>query len=497
MKSPTHTAVPSKDGPKSPFPPRGGLGGGLPGDLRAHPPCPPEGGTSGANQAVAPGPTVKTVALETLGCKVNQVESSCFLETLHEAGYVIVPPRERADVTIIHSCAVTSRAGFETRQLLRRARRRNPDGLVAVVGCNVHLEADRMASEKLATHILGNREKFDLLRWLHEPGTVDSPCMAASDPRECRAFEEICVRKMAIGRTRAVLKVQDGCDAFCSYCIVPYTRGCSRSLPMKSVRRQLDRYMAGGFQEVVFSGIHLGQWGRDLAPGESLASLIRRLKPGGLPHRLRLSSLEPHELTEELMGELRHTPELCPHFHIPLQSGDDEILKAMNRPYGSSLYRDLVRHLHEELPDAALGADVLVGFPGETPSQFENTFALLSRLPLAYLHVFPFSARPGTQAFTLKGRIDGRTLKTRCSVLRELSARKRRAFAERFIGRDLEVLVERQEPGGLRWQGTTRNYVKIAFPASAEIEPGSKVWVRLLEVTQDGLRGEVAHCPCS
>jgi threonylcarbamoyladenosine tRNA methylthiotransferase MtaB len=435
--------------------------------------------------------------LETLGCKVNQVESSYFLETLHEAGYTVVPPRESADVTIIHSCAVTSRAGFETRQLLRRARRRNPDGVVAVVGCNVHLEADRMASEKLATHILGNGEKFDLLRWLHEPGTADSPCMAVSAPREFSGFQEICVRKMAIGRTRAVLKVQDGCDAFCSYCIVPYTRGCSRSLPMKSVRRQLDRYMAEGFQEVVFSGIHLGQWGRDLAPGETLSTLLRQLKPGGLPHRVRLSSLEPHELTEELICELRQIPELCPHFHIPLQSGNDEILKAMNRPYGASLYRQLVQHLHEEFPDAALGADVLVGFPGETPSQFENTFSLLERLPLTYLHVFPFSARPGTRAFTLKDRIDGRTLRTRCGVLRELSARKRRAFAERFIGRDLEALVERRDPDGLLWQGTTRNYLKIAFPASAEIEPGSKVWVRLREVTPDGLRGEVVHRSCS
>jgi threonylcarbamoyladenosine tRNA methylthiotransferase MtaB len=431
------------------------------------------------------------VALETLGCKVNQVESSHFLETLHEAGLIIVPPREKADVTIIHSCAVTSRAGFETRQLLRRARRRNPDGLIAVLGCNVHLEADRMASEKLATHILGNREKLDLLRWLHEPGSVDSPCTAVSDPRKCAGFQEICVSKMAIGRSRAVLKVQDGCDAFCSYCIVPYTRGCSRSLPMELVRRQLDRYMASGFQEVVFSGIHLGQWGKDLGPGESLSSLIRRLKSGRLPPRLRLSSLEPQEFTDSLIRELRATPELCPHFHIPLQSGDDEILKAMNRPYGSSLYGHLVEHLHEQFHDAALGADVLVGFPGETPSQFENTLALLSRLPLSYLHVFPFSARPGTPACSLKGRVDGRTLKTRCSVLRELSARKRRAFVDRFIGRRLEVLVERQDHDGLLWQGTSRNYLKISFPAREGLEPGSRVWVRLIEVSQRGLLGEV------
>lgn len=438
-----------------------------------------------------PAASHRTVALDTLGCKVNQVESSYFLETLQEAGYIIAPPREKADVTIIHSCAVTARASFETRQLLRRARRRNPDGLVAVVGCNVHLEAERMASETLATHILGNEEKLDLPRWIDEPGTFHTPCMAVSAPREIQGFREICVRRMAIGRTRAVLKVQDGCDAFCSYCVVPYTRGCSRSLPMKSVRRQLDRFIAQGFREVVFSGIHLGQWGRDLADGGSLASLIRQMKLEGLPERIRLSSLEPQECNEELIGELRSTSGLCPHFHIPLQSGDDEILKAMHRPYGSSLYRDLLLHLHEMFPDAALGADVLVGFPGESPSRFENTLSLLRGLPLTYLHVFPFSARPGTHASTLKSRIDGRTVKARCSVLRELGAQKRRAFAERFIGGELAVLVEKREPGRPLWQGTSRNYLKITFTAPEDLEPGREVWVRLLEVNGQSLHGEM------
>lgn len=298
------------------------------------------------------------------------------------------------------------------------------------------------------------------------------------------------MHRMAIGRSRAVLKVQDGCDAFCSYCIVPHTRGCSRSLPAAAVRGQLDRFMEQGFQEVVLSGIHLGQWGRDLDSRENLTSLLRRLKCGGLPPRIRLSSLEPLECTGELMGELQTTPGLCPHFHIPLQSGDDNILEAMHRPYGSGYYRDLIQHLHDLFPDAAIGSDVLAGFPGETESRFQNTLSLLSDLPIAYLHVFPFSPRPGTLAFQLSNRVDGPALKARCRVLRDLSVRKRMAFAGRFLGRTMEVLIERKDPRGSLWLGTTPNYLKLHLESSKALSPGARIWARILDAAPEGLRGE-------
>jgi threonylcarbamoyladenosine tRNA methylthiotransferase MtaB len=439
----------------------------------------------------------RKVALHTLGCKVNQVESSHFLEVLAEAGYGTAARGETADLTIVHSCAVTSRASLETRQLLRRARRANPRGeVVVVMGCDVHVEAPRLAAEQLATHILGNGEKFDLLQWLREPGTFQRPCVAAAPPRSIRGFRELCMHRMAIGRSRAVLKVQDGCDAFCSYCIVPHSRGCSRSLPARAVRGQLHRFMEQGFQEVVLSGIHLGQWGRDLDARENLTSLLRQLKCGGLPPRIRLSSLEPLECTEGLMGELQTTPELCPHFHIPLQSGDDDILEAMHRPYGAGYYRDLILHLHDIFPDAAIGADVLAGFPGETESRFQNTLSLLSDLPIAYLHVFPFSPRPGTLALQLSNRIDGHTLKARCRVLRELSARKRIAFAGRFLGRTMELLVERRDPRGFLWQGTTPNYLKLNIESSKALAPGMRVRARLLDATPQGLYGKWVADAC-
>ncbi len=437
--------------------------------------------------------TVQKVAIHTLGCKVNQLESSFFLEVLTEAGYTIAGRGEAPDLTIVHSCAVTSRASFETRQLLRRARRANPAGPVVAVGCDVHVELHRMTSEALATHILGNGEKLDILQWLGEPGTFQMPCVAVTPPRSLRGLREIRVHRMALGRSRAVLKIQDGCDAFCTYCIVPHTRGCSRSLPGPAIRSQLDRYLSQGFHEVVLSGIHLGQWGRDLGPANSLASLLRRLKVGRLPGRLRLSSLEPLEWTEELLRELRAIPEICPHFHIPLQSGDDDVLKAMGRPYGARLYRDLIQSLRQAFPDSALGADVLVGFPGESPSRFENTLHLLQEIPVTYLHVFPFSPRPGTPAFSLKDRIDGSTLKARCAALRDLSVRKRQAFAASFTGRILEVLVEKHEAGTPLWRGTTPNYLKIDFHGPRDLTPGEKVRVRTLDITEGGLRGEMVH----
>lgn len=432
----------------------------------------------------------KTCVIHTLGCKVNQVESSYALELLLEAGYRVAAPGEQADLSIVHSCAVTSRASFETRQLLRRARRANPEGLVVVMGCDVHVETERLAAERLATHILGNGEKFDLLPWLSRPGTFQRPCIAAASPRSLHRFRDMCLRGMAAGRSRAVLKVQDGCNAFCTYCIVPYTRGCSRSLPARAVRAQLDRFMERGYQEVVISGIHLGQWGRDLEGSGNLAALLRELKQRAVPPRIRLSSLEPLEFSDELMAELQKIPELCPHFHIPLQSGDDDILEAMHRPYKADQYRDLILHLLEEFPDAAIGADVLVGFPGETDSRFQNTLSLLRRLPVAYLHVFPFSPRPGTPAFQLPHRIASDSLRSRCRALRELSAQKRMAFAERFLGRTLEVLVEQQTLGDSLWQGTTANYLKVSFPSSETLIPGLRVPVRLVAITPKGLRGE-------
>jgi threonylcarbamoyladenosine tRNA methylthiotransferase MtaB len=430
-----------------------------------------------------------TVALETLGCKVNQYESSYFLDVLEKTGYLPVSFRERADVYIVHSCAVTSKAAFQTRQLLRRAQRLNPHARIVVAGCDAQLEPGRFAAERLATHVLGNEEKFDLPRWLEAPGSLSSPCLALSDSRLYVRCKSLPTARMHSGRARAFLKVQDGCDAFCSYCVVPLTRGKSRSLPPGEVRAQMDRFLDHGYGEVVLTGIHLGQWGREFEPTLDLTHLLDFLSSGSLPPRVRLSSLESMEWSQSFIRLLSSAPWICPHFHIPLQSGDAEILRRMHRPYSPDDYANVIHELHILFPEAALGADVMVGFPGESEDQFNNTLRLIQQLPLTHLHVFPFSPREGTLAAGLPGRITGAELKRRARALQSIGAEKRRAFQIRFLGKWVEVLVEvREKPGG--WRGTTPNYLQVLFASRSAPAPGSLVKVRIVRATENGLEGE-------
>ena len=427
----------------------------------------------------------KRVALETLGCKVSQYESSHLMELLEDAGFRAVSFREEAELYIVHGCAVTSRACFQDRQLLRRARRLNPEACIVAAGCGAQAEPERLASEGLADYILGNDDKFDLMRWIGSLERRPVPFVAVSDVGRCRSFRDAPVRRMVSGRARAFLKVQDGCNAFCSYCIVPHIRGRSRSLPASLVTAQMERFVGNGYREVVLTGIHLGQWGRDLEPRTGLNRLLDVLAEGQMPERVRLSSLEPTEW-EELSGELGERDWICPHFHVPLQSGDGEILRKMRRPYTPERYGEVVRELRERVPDAALGADVLAGFPGETERQFLNTYELIGELPLDYLHVFPYSPRPGTPAAEMGGRLDGREMKRRTGALHDLGERKRAAFRERFLGKTVRVLVEARRDSGVR-QGTSENYIQVVFPAPEQVETGSIVPVRLEKIGKDGL----------
>ena len=431
-----------------------------------------------------------TVALETLGCKVNQYESSYFLQTLKDAGYRLVSFREPADIYLVHGCAVTSRASFQARQLLRRAQRLNPGATIVAAGCHGQLEAERLVQERLATHILDNRDKLDLIRWLQVPGSLSQPVRSSGNSDYPAVFRPLPLTAWHSGRARAFLKVQDGCDAFCSYCIVPYVRGRSRSLPLDGVRGQLERFLTSGYQEVVLTGIHLGQWGKDLDSRLDLAALLTALGEGPLPHRVRLSSLEPMECTAPLLAKLAGRAWVCPHFHVPLQSGDADVLKKMGRPYTPSQYAERLREIHRLFPHAALGADVMAGFPGETEKQFAHTCELIRQLPLSYLHAFPFSPRPGTAAESLSGRLPGQELKRRVQVLRDLSRQKKHAFQGSLLGRCVDVLAESEIEAGW-WRGTSENYLQVVFPASgAALAPGSIVRVGLQEITGQGLLGK-------
>jgi len=413
---------------------------------------------------------MRTVALATLGCKVNQCESAYLEERLAQEDFLIRPFSEQTDLYCINTCAVTGRAAMQSRQLIRRAVRLNPEAKVVVMGCYSQIAAEEIAAIPGVTHILGTTEKLTLLDYLSHSEENQPQCIHLGEVREAPAPAPLVISNFT-NRTRAFLKIQDGCDAFCSYCIVPYARGCSRSITLESILSQVKRFLDNGYQEIVLTGIHLGQWGPDLEPGQDLIVLLRSILHHCPPARLRLSSLEPGEITPDLLQMIADEPELCPHLHIPLQSGDATILSRMNRHYHPNSYRDLVLEATHRIPDLAVGADVLVGFPGETDECFHHTYRLIEALPVAYLHVFPFSPRPNTPAANMREQVPAEVIRQRCKLLAELDKAKRFMFLQRFLGKMRPVLVEnrRDEDSGMLC-GFSDNYLPVLVQADSDLE---------------------------
>ncbi|MHB8764090.1 MAG: MiaB/RimO family radical SAM methylthiotransferase [Deferrisomatales bacterium] len=422
------------------------------------------------------------IAVVTLGCKVNQYESRALEEALEARGHRLVAFGEPADAVVVNSCTVTHRSDRDARALVRRARRAAPDARVVVTGCYAQVDPAALVASG-ADAVVGTGERAEIPRLLEAgQGGVrvgDALGLRELAPEPVTRFGD---------RARALLKVQDGCQAFCAYCIVPYARGPSRSLPLPEVRRGLERARAAGHQEVVLTGVHLGLWGRDLPTPWSIAELIDAAEGAGVP-RVRLSSLEPGELTPGLLGRLAASDVLCPHLHVPLQSGSDRVLAAMGRPYTAAGFRDRVEDAIRTVPDLCLGLDVIVGFPGEDDGAYGETRALLEDLPLAYLHVFPFSPRRGTRAWDLGGRVPDSAVKARARELRDLSRRRRREFHRAHLGRRLPALAEGEPEGG--WLTVrTRNYIPVRVPWEGPV-PGAEVPVRLDRLEGQGVAGRV------
>ncbi len=401
------------------------------------------------------------VAIATLGCKVNQYESAGMAETLRKNGFSPVPFGAPADVYIINTCTVTGKADYQSRQLIRRAVRNNPRAAVLVTGCYAQVRPEEVAGISGVTMVAGNVEKDDIMALMPALAGGEKKTLW-SDIRGAREFSTPATMAFS-GRTRGLLKIQDGCDTFCRYCIVPYARGKSRSLPESEVLERIEELAGAGYRELVLTGVNLGAYGRDLVPATDLPALLRRVEGIKLLPRLRLSSLEPREITGELLYFLRGKDYFCPHFHIPMQSGDDWILSLMGRNYDAGYFRRLVEMILTYLPEAAIGVDVMVGFPGEGEREFANTKAFLEELPLAYLHVFPYSPRPGTPAASSPAQVRESEKKQRGSILRQLSEKKRAVFAGRFLGRKLTVLLEagRDKKRGLM-RGFSANYLPVA-----------------------------------
>jgi len=401
------------------------------------------------------------VAVATLGCKVNQYDTATIESRLRREGCTIVPFAAGADVYIVNSCTVTDRADAESRRLARRARRFNPRGRVVMTGCFAQVSPRRAAIPEV-DYVVGLNRLDDLVRAVRGEMAA-SQRVLADDLRTARRVRTLGADTF-IGQTRAFLKIQEGCDLFCTFCIVPFSRGRSRSVPPRQVLEQLEMLADRGFQEVVLTGVHLGGFGTDLEPPIDLCGLLEMIAARSPLPRVRLSSLDPPEVTSRLLDLLRSSPVFCPHLHIPVQAAQDDVLRGMRRQYDTALLRAVSAEVRRRLPDAAIGTDVIAGFPGETDAQFEATVQLLQELPFTAFHVFPYSRRTGTTAAKLPGQVASRTITERAARLRALSEEKQAAFAHRFVGGVLRVLMEHTPPRPAWLCGYSRNYLRVECP---------------------------------
>ena len=403
------------------------------------------------------------VALTTLGCKVNQYESAGIIEELEGRGFSIVPFNSEADIYIVNTCTVTAKTDYQSRQLIRRANRKNPSASIIVTGCYAQIAPQELAALPGVKVVVGIEGKENIPDMINDMAR-EEPRIILSDIGLKKNYSGLPVTQFP-GHTRAFLKVQDGCNSFCSYCIIPYARGRSRSLPEEDVMEQICKLSSSGYREIVLTGIHLGHYGHDLSPGTSLLELLKKIEDHNAIERLRISSIEPMEVTDEMIAHIKDSSIICRHLHIPMQSGDNKILNSMKRNYDTDRFRSRIEKIINAIPGMAIGIDVLVGFPGEGEEEFKNTREFIESMPLAYLHVFPYSKRPGTEASTLPDHVQESLKKERGKILRDIGKRKRIEYNRRFIGKELSVLVENtkdRETGSMK--GFSDNYIPVLIP---------------------------------
>lgn len=419
----------------------------------------------------------------TLGCKVNQCESESIAKTLISSGWTHAGDETGADLCIINTCTVTRRASMQSRQAIRQAIRSNPGAVIIATGCYAETEPDELRKIEGIDRIIGNKKKEKIFEIIKN----EFKC-----PADSGGFVHAPSARSGT-RTRAFLKIQDGCDAFCTYCIVPYARGRSRSMPVQSVIESVNNLREAGYREAVLSGIHLGKYGQDLSPGTTLTALLELITDSCIIDRVRLSSIEPNELTPGIIKLAAESGKICSHFHIPLQSGDDGILKKMHRPYSREYFKDLIIRIKESMPDAAIGVDILAGFPGETDEAFHNTYSLIDELPVSYLHVFPFSPRKKTPAYDFPEQVPAYIIKARCTEMRRVGASKKADFYKKAAGTEADILIEdkRDEESGLL-KGISSNYLSVLIKGEDHIK-NRIVKVRINKACGDHATGQTEN----
>ena len=396
-----------------------------------------------------------SVALYTLGCKLNFAESSTIAQQLEKSGFERKQFHEGADLYVINTCSVTDHADRKCKKVVAEALRHNPEAYIVVVGCYAQLKPEEISNIPGVDMVLGAAEKFQLIEHLHSLKKEEKTRLYNAPIKDVHEF----VPGFSEGdRTRMFLKVQDGCDYFCSFCTIPLARGESRSATVETTIERVKQVSEDGIKEIVLTGVNLGDFG--VQNGETFFDLVQELDKIETVHRYRISSIEPNLLTNEIIDFVANSKKFVPHFHIPLQSGNDEILQRMRRRYLSEVYASRVAHIKEKMPHCCIGVDVIVGFPGETDEHFLDTYNFINELDVSYLHVFPYSERANTTAKKMKEVVPVKVRGERTTMLRGLSEKKKRFFYEQQLGATREVLFEAEEKGGMM-TGFTDNYVKV------------------------------------
>jgi len=412
-----------------------------------------------------------SIALDSLGCKLNQAEIQQLSRQLETAGYRLVEPSEKADIYILNTCSVTHVADRKSRHLLRLARRRNPKARLIAIGCYAHRAPGEIAKIEGVELVLGNDRKMNLLNLLGVPANPQDVITPPSGPH-------------AVRRTRAFLKVQDGCQNYCAYCIVPFVRSRIQNVPAEKIVALVRGLVANGYREVVLTGTEIGAYECN---GVNLEGLISRILADTPVPRLRLSSLQPHQISPALVS-LWQDSRLCPHFHLSLQSGSDAVLKRMKRRYSVADYRKAVKLIRDSIPDVAVTTDVIVGFPAETDAEFQETLHFCREMRFARIHVFPFSPRPATEAASMPGQIPAAVVKERVDKTLSLAQESARLFQQQFLGKTLDVLWEQQTRGV--WSGLTGNYIKV-YARSNDVLTNLILPVTLLKPYRGGVYGDI------
>lgn len=401
---------------------------------------------------------MNTFAIATLGCKVNAYESGSYCEGLAQAGFIEVDFKEKADIYVINTCAVTNTAAAKSRQKINQAKRQNPDALICVVGCYVQVASDKLSQDDQIDVLIGANGKQNLVKQVLESFQDKKKHIHIENVREQAEFEDLPLSAFE-HKTRAFLKVQDGCNQFCAYCVIPYARGKERSMDEESAIMRAKQLVSHGHKEIVLSGIHTGRYGRD--KNTTLTNLIRRLceEVEGL-ERIRISSIEIVEITDELIDYMAKNKKVAKHFHIPLQAGCDATLKRMGRPYTTKQFFTRVEEIRTRIPHISISTDLIVGFPMENEEEFKETLDFLKEIKFSFIHVFPFSPKQGTPAWSMKGQVDEKTKKNRVALVGKISQQGYHEYMKTFINQSLDVLIETVDDQG-RSHGHASEYIPV------------------------------------